>query len=229
MSHYQGADPRLRRLLLPRPQPAHGVPQGGPPGDPVRRAPRVGEDLQRRQRRARRPTPRRKAKFDEGVAAALAIKPAERDGTATEEQLDTWAFLDAVAFANVRGARRPRRGRGRRHRRRRRSRGRCSSGSTPIGVPLTEIYGMCETTRSDDVVARAQPARHGRSGDPRHARCAIADDGEVICRGGNVFQGYLNQPDKTAETLDRRLAAHRRHRRARRRRLPARSSTARRS
>src|SRR4029453_18915966 len=29
----------------------------------------------------------------------------------------------------------------------------------------------------------------------------IADDGEVICRGGNVFQGYLNEPQKTADTL----------------------------
>jgi long-chain acyl-CoA synthetase len=30
----------------------------------------------------------------------------------------------------------------------------------------------------------------------------IAEDGEVLCRGGNNFVGYLGQPEKTAETLD---------------------------
>jgi long-chain acyl-CoA synthetase len=30
----------------------------------------------------------------------------------------------------------------------------------------------------------------------------LAEDGEVICRGGNVFRGYLNDPVKTAEALD---------------------------
>jgi len=29
----------------------------------------------------------------------------------------------------------------------------------------------------------------------------VADDGEVICRGGNIFEGYFKQPDKTAETI----------------------------
>jgi long-chain acyl-CoA synthetase len=29
----------------------------------------------------------------------------------------------------------------------------------------------------------------------------IADDGEVICRGDNVFQGYFKAPDKTADAL----------------------------
>ena len=66
--------------------------------------------------------------------------------------------------------------------------------------------------------------RHGRPGHSRAARCASADDGEVICRGGNVFVGYLDDPDKTAEALidgwlhsgdigavrRRRLPAHRR-------------------
>ena len=31
---------------------------------------------------------------------------------------------------------------------------------------------------------------------------ALAEDGEVIARGGNIFTGYLNDPEKTAEALD---------------------------
>ena len=30
----------------------------------------------------------------------------------------------------------------------------------------------------------------------------LDEDGEVLCRGGNVFRGYLNQAEKTAEVLD---------------------------
>ena len=30
----------------------------------------------------------------------------------------------------------------------------------------------------------------------------LAEDGEVCCRGGNVFLGYLDDPEKTAEALD---------------------------
>jgi long-chain acyl-CoA synthetase len=29
-----------------------------------------------------------------------------------------------------------------------------------------------------------------------------ADDGEVLCRGGIVFKGYLNDPERTSEALD---------------------------
>jgi long-chain acyl-CoA synthetase len=30
----------------------------------------------------------------------------------------------------------------------------------------------------------------------------LGDDGEVLCRGGNVFAGYLDDPDKTADALE---------------------------
>jgi long-chain acyl-CoA synthetase len=141
----------------------------------------------------------RKAQFDQGVAAALAVKEAERAGTATQEQLDTWAFLDGVAFANVRalvgldallvGV----------------------TGAAPIprpvlewynaiGVPLSEIYGMSESSGPMTWSPEAnRPGSVGREIPGCEVR--IADDGEIICRGGNVFQGYLKQPDKTAETL----------------------------
>jgi len=36
----------------------------------------------------------------------------------------------------------------------------------------------------------------------------LAEDGEVCTRGGNVFQGYLNDPAKTAEALDSDGALH---------------------
>jgi long-subunit acyl-CoA synthetase (AMP-forming) len=143
--------------------------------------------------------PEKQQKFNEGVAAALEIKAAERAGTATQEQKDTWAFLDSVAFATVRElvgldavlvA---------------------VSGAAPIprhvlewfnaiGVPMGEVYGMSESSGPmtwDPFVIR--PGTVGRAIPGCEVR--IADDGEVICRGGNVFQGYLNQPDKTAETL----------------------------
>ena len=143
--------------------------------------------------------PDNKARFDEGVAAALAIKAAERDGTATDEQLGTWSFLDDVAFAPVRAlvgldalevA---------------------VTGAAPIprpvlewygaiGVPLSEIYGMSES--SGPITWSPQANRPGSVGQAvPGCEVRIADDGEVLCRGGNVFQGYLDQPDKTSESL----------------------------
>ena len=64
--------------------------------------PRVWEKVYAGVQAALAADPDRKRQFDDGVAAALEIKAAERAGTATQEQLDTWAFLDAVAFSTVR-------------------------------------------------------------------------------------------------------------------------------
>jgi long-chain acyl-CoA synthetase len=69
------------------------------------------------------------------------------------------------------------------------------------GVPLSELYGMSESSGPMTwdpfrvklgTVGRAIPGMEVR----------LAGDGEVIGRGGNVFRGYLNDPERTAETLD---------------------------
>jgi long-chain acyl-CoA synthetase len=161
--------------------------------------PRVWEKVYAGVQAALAADPEKRQKFDEGVAAALEIKAAERAGTATQEQFDTWAFLDAVAFSTVRGligldevvvA---------------------ITGAAPIsrevlewfnaiGVPLSEIYGMSES--SGPMTWEPYKIKPGTVG-PAIPGCEvrIADDGEVVCRGGNVFQGYFKAPEKTAETL----------------------------
>jgi long-subunit acyl-CoA synthetase (AMP-forming) len=161
--------------------------------------PRVFEKLYSGVNAALAADPARKAQFDDGVAAAIEIKRAQRAGTATQEQLDTWAFLDAVAFGQVRAligldevitA---------------------ITGAAPIpasilewfeaiGVPLSEIYGMSES--SGPMTWSPVSNRPGFVGQAiPGCDVKLADDGEVICRGGNVFQGYFDQPAKTADAL----------------------------
>jgi long-chain acyl-CoA synthetase len=70
-----------------------------------------------------------------------------------------------------------------------------------LGVPISEIYGMSES--SGPMTWAAFRIKAGTVG-PEIPGCEVrlADDGEVICRGGNVFRGYLNDPAKTADALD---------------------------
>lgn len=49
----------------------------------------------------------------------------------------------------------------------------------------------------------------------------VADDGEVLMRGPSMMLGYLNQPRKTAETIDAQGWMHSADRRARQGRVPA--------
>ena len=70
-----------------------------------------------------------------------------------------------------------------------------------LGVPMAEIYGMSESSGPmtfDAVLVR--PGTVGRA--IPGCEVKLADDGEVCCRGGNVFRGYLDDPEKTAEALD---------------------------
>jgi long-chain acyl-CoA synthetase len=70
-----------------------------------------------------------------------------------------------------------------------------------LGVPLSEVYGMSETS---GIITwdpfRIRAGTVGRAFPGTELR--LAADGEVLTRGGQVFRGYLDDPDKTAETLD---------------------------
>ena len=198
VSHYQGMilgysvyccpDPNQLTMYLKEvhPQLAFGVP-------------RVWEKIYNGVNAALAADPERKAQFDEGVNAAIEIRRSNLDGDFTDEQQATLDFLDSVAFANVRAlvgldaielA---------------------ITGAAPIpvpvlewfnaiGVPLAEIYGMSETT--GPMTFSPERPKIGTVGRGCHGmEVRIADDGEVVCRGGNVFQGYFKQPDKTAETI----------------------------
>src|SRR5438552_3464163 len=70
-----------------------------------------------------------------------------------------------------------------------------------IGLPLVEVYGMTE----DSGPATANPPDRMRLGTVGVAipgvEVKLAEDGEVLVRGGNVSPGYYKDPEKTAETF----------------------------
>jgi long-chain acyl-CoA synthetase len=72
-----------------------------------------------------------------------------------------------------------------------------------LGVPMVEVWGMTESCGA----ATCMPAARIRPGSigPACPYNEVALDpatGELLIRGDNVFMGYLNQPEKTAETID---------------------------
>ncbi len=71
-----------------------------------------------------------------------------------------------------------------------------------IGVPLAELWGMSETCGSG-CVNPPDRIKIGTVGPPSPgAEIKLAEDGEVLIRGRIIMDGYRNQPDKTAETID---------------------------
>ena len=137
--------------------------------------------------------------FDEGIGAAVPIARARAWGESSSEQDATWEFLQDVAFRSIREAIGLDQVRF------------AISGAAPIarellewfnaiGVPLSEIYGMSES--SGPMTWAPTRIKAGTVG-PEIPGCEVVldEDGEVICRGGNVFAGYLDDPEKTEEAL----------------------------
>ena len=138
--------------------------------------------------------------FDDAIEAAGPIVEARTWGRATDEQNATYDFLDEAAFAGVRSLI---------------GLDDCDlaiTGAAPlpaeiltwfraIGVPMTEVYGMSES--SGPMTLNCWQPKPGTVGTAiPGCEVKLADDGEVICKGGNVFLGYYKEPEKTAEALD---------------------------
>jgi long-chain acyl-CoA synthetase len=88
----------------------------------------------------------------------------------------------------------------------------CVTGAAPIakeileffyacGIPVMEAYGMTETSTSA-TLNRPEAFRFGSVGRPlTGVEARIADDGELLLRGPNVFSSYYKNDEATNEAL----------------------------
>ena len=77
-----------------------------------------------------------------------------------------------------------------------------------LGLPLFEVWGMSELTGP----ATAVPLEAHRAPSIGTAlpgvEVRLAEDGEILVRGGNVMVGYYREPAKTADTIDKQGWVH---------------------
>jgi len=91
----------------------------------------------------------------------------------------------------------------------------CVTGAAPIapeilefffacGVPVMEGYGMTETSTSASVNRTgSNEFRFGSVGKPQpRVEVRIAEDGEVLIKGPNIFKGYYKNEEATKEALE---------------------------
>ena len=71
-----------------------------------------------------------------------------------------------------------------------------------IGLPIIELYGQTETC-GPTTCNPPDANRVGTVGPPiPGVQVRIADDGEILAKGGNVCMGYFHDPAATAELID---------------------------
>jgi len=140
------------------------------------------------------------AQLEQAVALGLKVRELQRTGQEVPAELQqAFDAADEKLYSNVRalfgGQIRE-----------------CVTGAAPIaqeileffyacGVPVMEGWGMTETS----TVASAntpESFRFGSVGRPLPGvEAKVADDGELLLRGANIFQGYYKNADATADTL----------------------------
>ncbi len=162
--------------------------------------PRVWEKLHAGITAAVAADPEKQAAFDRALEVGHKAAAVRVTGQPLPPELTAaWEQVDAAAFANIRtlvGLDRTRL---------------ALTGAAPIprpvfdfflaiGVPLSEVYGLSECTGPMTWSPKSRP---GTVGPPIPGQeLKLLEDGEVCCRGGNVFSGYLKDPERTAEMLD---------------------------
>ena len=70
-----------------------------------------------------------------------------------------------------------------------------------LGLPMVEVWGMTESCGAvtSNPLSRIKPGSIGTA--TKHAEVKLSAEGELLVKGDCVFMGYLNQPEKTAETI----------------------------
>ena len=71
-----------------------------------------------------------------------------------------------------------------------------------LGVPMLEVWGQTEACGASTgmPIERIKPGMIGTA--TTYNEVSVSAEGELLVRGENVFMGYLNQPEKSAEAID---------------------------
>ncbi|MGE5391277.1 MAG: AMP-dependent synthetase/ligase [Deltaproteobacteria bacterium] len=71
-----------------------------------------------------------------------------------------------------------------------------------MGVKIIEGYGLTETMNAINFSVTSAILPGSMGPETAFNEVKLAEDGEILVRGGNVFLGYYNNPEATAEAFD---------------------------